>query len=285
MPKDWLLVSIAFLVSLSSNAATARDLPTKISAAVTYGHAAKPSIKSAKHSEKTKEAAAASGEAKEEANQAAFTNNHYVLTGSLPVNGYHKGAPVVVVVDKGSHSTYVLQLQGDHVARVLTVSNTIGSADKPTPPGRYTVLKKEMYPLWIPPVTIDPEQKPVQPYNLTHKNPLGVAAIYLDKFEIDLHGTNEPKLIRKSASHGCVRHSNADILRLFSMVNKGDVVYIVNKFRGKVLNKADFVRPNHVAETGGTTEPPTTQNADKSPAEQKSRNSRSVSVYWYTVDT
>jgi lipoprotein-anchoring transpeptidase ErfK/SrfK len=171
-----------------------------------------------------------------------FVNNHFVLTASLPTNGFHKGVPVVVIVDKSSHFTYVLQLQGDKVVRTLTVSNAVGSGDKPTPPGRYTVIRKEMYPEWVPPKTIDPDQKVVPPYNETHKNPLGVAAIYLDKFEIDLHGTNTPGQIRKSVSHGCVRHSNPDILQLYGMVNKGDVVYIINKFRGKVLTKNDFVR-------------------------------------------
>ena len=176
------------------------------------------------------------------ANQPPFTNNHYVLTGNFPTNGYHKGVPVVVIVDKSSHFTHVLQLQGDRIVRILTLSNNIGSLDTPTPPGRYTVVETKMYPKWIPPKDIDPKQKPVPPYNETHKNPLGVAAIYLNKFMIDLHGTNEPKLIRKSSSHGCVRHSNSDILKLFAVVHKGDVVYIVNRFRGKVLVRTDFVR-------------------------------------------
>lgn len=213
-------------------------------------------------------------------NAKPFVNNHYVLTGSLPVNGYHKGTPVVVVVDKGSHSTHVLQLQGQKIVRVMTVSNAIGSDDKPTPIGRYTVWKKEMYPKWIPPKTIDPKQKPVAPYNQTHKNPLGVAAIYLNKFDIDLHGTNEPNMIRQDASHGCVRHSNKDIMKLYGMIKQGDAVYIVNKFRGKVLQKSDFVRSNgahHVADQ--STEAP-------KPIEQPAPTKKSrVSLVWYTVDT
>ncbi len=70
------------------------------------------------------------------ANQPPFTNNHYVLTGSFPTNGYHKGVPVVVIVDKSSHFTHVLQLQGDRIVRILTLSNNIGALDTPTPPGR-----------------------------------------------------------------------------------------------------------------------------------------------------
>jgi len=169
-----------------------------------------------------------------------FVHNHYVLTGSLKVNGYHPNDPTLVIVDKGSHSTYVLQLQKGEVTRVLTVSNTIGTEEKPTPPGRYFVAIKKQFPTWIPPKTIDKKQKPVPPYNETHKNPLGVAAIYLDRDELVLHGTNDPGEIRQSASHGCVRHSNADISRLYGMVHKGDEVMIIRQFRGTVLNKADF---------------------------------------------
>jgi lipoprotein-anchoring transpeptidase ErfK/SrfK len=169
-----------------------------------------------------------------------FVNDHYVLTGSLKVNGYHPGDPTMIIVDKGSHSTYVLQLQNNQVTRVLTVSNAIGKEEKPTPPGRYYVLSKKQFPTWIPPKSIDKKQKPVPPYNETHKNPLGVAAIFLNKDELALHGTNDPSEIRQSASHGCVRHSNSDISKVYGMVHKGDTVLIIREFRGTVLNKSDF---------------------------------------------
>ncbi len=174
-------------------------------------------------------------------NEAPFVNGHYVLTGDFPVNGYHKDAPVVVIVDKSSHFTYALQLQDHKIVRILTISNAVGSADRPTPTGPYFVTQKKMYPVWVPPTSIDPKQKRVPPYNQTHKNPLGVAAIDLSKFDIELHGTNYPGAIRKSVSHGCIRHSNPDILKLYAIVNRGDRVYIVNKFRGKVLNQSDFI--------------------------------------------
>lgn len=169
-----------------------------------------------------------------------FINGHYVLGPTIKVNGYHPGEPVVVVVDKGSHFTHVLQLQKDTMARVLTVSNSIGSESTPTPPGRYLVVSKSVDPMWVPPKTIDPKQKPVEPYSKTKKNPLGVAKINLNKFEVALHGTNSPLQIRKNVSRGCVRHSNKDIMKLYGLVKTGTVVYIVNQWRGKVLNQTDF---------------------------------------------
>lgn len=169
-----------------------------------------------------------------------FINSHYVLKADMPVARYKSNAPTVVVVDKGSHFTHVLQLQNQQVVRVYSFSNAIGKRATPTPPGRYIVTRKRKWPSWIPPKSIDPRQKAVHPYNKDRKNPLGVAAISLNKFSIVLHGTNNPKLIRKDVSHGCIRHSNSDIGRLYGMVRRGTVVYIVNKFRGKVLHQRDF---------------------------------------------
>lgn len=172
--------------------------------------------------------------------QSPFIRGHYVVDNPLPIAQYKADAPTVVVVDKGSHFTHVLQLQNSRIYRVYSMSNAIGNDSTPTPPGRYTIARKRRWPSWIPPKSIDPRQKAVHPYNKDRKNPLGVAAISLNKFGIVLHGTNQPQLIRKDVSHGCVRHSNSDISRLFGMVRPGTVVYIVNKFDGKVLHQKDF---------------------------------------------
>ena len=172
--------------------------------------------------------------------ESVFVNNHYVLGPVMKMNGYHSDKPTVLVVDKGSHNTYALQLQSRGVVRVLTISNAIGSQDKPTPSGRYVVTGKKKYPEWIVPRTIKGKKRLYKPYNQDRNNPLGVAAIYLNKYELLLHGTNQPNLIRKSVSHGCIRHSNRDISQLYGMVRAGTPVYVVRRFRGTVLNKSDF---------------------------------------------
>jgi len=174
------------------------------------------------------------------ASRKPFINGNYVLGPEIKTNGYHSHQPTVVIVDKGSHFTHVLQLQKDEIVRIMTLSNSIGSDDTPTPPGRYYVVKKSLNPKWIPPKTIDPKQKPVEPYIKDKRNGLGVAKINLNKFEIVLHGTNAPNKIRKDVSHGCVRHSNKDIMKLYGLVKPGTIVYIVNQWRGKVINQRDF---------------------------------------------
>lgn len=181
-----------------------------------------------------------------------FIRGHYVLTSRIKKNGYHSRRPVVVIVDKGSHMTHVLQLQKlkgkEEVVRVLTVSNAVGKRSRPTSNGRYVVAGKARYPVWVPPKSADPQQKPVPPYNKDSRNPLGIAAIYLNKWDLLLHGTNAPWSIRRSVSRGCIRHSNHDIAILYGMVRRGTPVYIVNRFRGKVINRSDFVKqPIHRA--------------------------------------
>jgi lipoprotein-anchoring transpeptidase ErfK/SrfK len=57
-------------------------------------------------------------------------------------------------------------------------------------------------------------------------NPVGVIWIALNKKGIGLHGTSEPDSIGRSASHGCVRLANWDIVRLAGKVTKGVPVTI-----------------------------------------------------------
>lgn len=171
----------------------------------------------------------------------SFDNGELVLTKAPEKNGFHKGEPVVVVVDKGSHFTYIFQKQpDDRVVEVFRASNAVGKADTPTPNGPYLVFDKLKWPSWIPPKSIDPKQKAVQPFNKDRKNPLGVARIGLNKFGVFLHGTNSPQSIRKDASHGCIRHSNQDILKIFSMVDRGTTVIIADHMVGTKLNKKEF---------------------------------------------
>jgi lipoprotein-anchoring transpeptidase ErfK/SrfK len=143
---------------------------------------------------------------------------------------YIAGAPTSIVVDKGSHTTYVVQEQNSHPLIVFRARNAIGKASTPTPYGQYHVVTKELDPWWYPPPSIP--HAPVPPWSETHRNPLGVARIGLDRMRINLHGTNAPGLIGSSVSHGCIRHTNADIMQIFNMVHIGDPVLIVSHFAG-----------------------------------------------------
>jgi lipoprotein-anchoring transpeptidase ErfK/SrfK len=57
-------------------------------------------------------------------------------------------------------------------------------------------------------------------------NPVGVLWCALNKPGIGIHGTNQPQTIGRSASHGCMRVANWDIIRLSKMITPGMQVLI-----------------------------------------------------------
>lgn len=57
-------------------------------------------------------------------------------------------------------------------------------------------------------------------------SPVGVIWIALNKKGIGLHGTNEPETIGRAVSHGCVRLTNWDVVRLAQKVKPGVPVSI-----------------------------------------------------------
>jgi len=57
-------------------------------------------------------------------------------------------------------------------------------------------------------------------------NPVGVVWIALNKKGIGILGTNDPDSIGRSASHGCIRLANWDIVKLAEMVKRGTNVEV-----------------------------------------------------------
>ena len=58
------------------------------------------------------------------------------------------------------------------------------------------------------------------------RNPVGVMWIALNKKGIGIHGTDDPGSIGRSASHGCIRLANWDVVRLATKIRAGDQVSI-----------------------------------------------------------
>ncbi len=52
-------------------------------------------------------------------------------------------------------------------------------------------------------------------------NPVGLVWIDLSKPHYGIHGTPEPSTIGRTASHGCIRLTNWDALRLARLVKPG----------------------------------------------------------------
>lgn len=103
-----------------------------------------------------------------------------------------------------------------------------------TPRGTMYVQYKEELPVWrLPDWYFVENKRPVPPPNDPSreiKGALGVAAVYLGQ-DIAIHGTDRPELLGQRVSHGCIRLSNDNALRLFHNVQIGTPVVIVGKPR------------------------------------------------------
>jgi lipoprotein-anchoring transpeptidase ErfK/SrfK len=105
---------------------------------------------------------------------------------------------------------------------------TTGSEHDSLPVGDYTVTSV----LWHPPFHYNPDlfwdakatdsKVTIQP---GPNNPVGVVWVNLSLENYGLHGTPEPANIGHTESHGCVRMTNWDAVRIAVMVKPGTVVH------------------------------------------------------------
>ena len=102
-----------------------------------------------------------------------------------------------------------------------------GAAGFPTPTGIWRVNSKINNPTWINPRSAwsanMPATIPPGP-----NNPLGTKALALNAPGILIHATSDRASIGYSASHGCIRMTEADEADLFGRVSAGTIVAIVN---------------------------------------------------------
>ena len=127
---------------------------------------------------------------------------------------------------KGTLKAYA---DGDKLLAVYPA--TVGSTERPAPVGEWAVNTVAPRPTY----TYDPSRltfgKPKA--KLTIKagpnNPVGSTWIDLTKDTFGIHGTPDPRLVNKRASHGCVRLTNWDAAELGAAVVKGAKVVFEGK--------------------------------------------------------
>jgi len=93
--------------------------------------------------------------------------------------------------------------------------------------GKSHVARKAEWPSWRPPAEMlqrDPDLPKFMKGGL--KNPLGARALYLGSSLYRIHGTNAPWTLGRSASSGCIRMANADVIDLYKRVRVGAQVYV-----------------------------------------------------------
>lgn len=130
-----------------------------------------------------------------------------------------------IEVDKASSAVRAYASDGKLLA---TYPATVGSSTFPSPSGTMDVLAVAPAPKYY----FDPSDRSWGPdKELTiaagPNNPVGSTWIDLSKEGYGIHGTPDPRLIGKTASHGCVRLTNWDAEELGKAVSQGAEVSFV----------------------------------------------------------
>jgi lipoprotein-anchoring transpeptidase ErfK/SrfK len=128
---------------------------------------------------------------------------------------------VVITVSKASSA---LTVKDDSGRTIFYAPVTTGSAHDPLPLGQWKVLGVQFNPtfnynpelFWDADPSHAKAKLPAGP-----NNPVGLVWIELSKPHYGIHGTAEPSTIGRTESHGCVRLTNWDALKLAGMVKPG----------------------------------------------------------------
>jgi lipoprotein-anchoring transpeptidase ErfK/SrfK len=134
-----------------------------------------------------------------------------------------------VTVSKAPSQLVVLDADG---RLLFSAPVTSGSEHDPLPIGQWTVRDVYLLPVfhYNPDLFWDADpshaRTTIKP---GPNNPVGAIWIDLDREHYGLHGTPEPQTVGRSASHGCVRLTNWDALRLAQYVKAGTRVVFDEK--------------------------------------------------------
>jgi lipoprotein-anchoring transpeptidase ErfK/SrfK len=102
----------------------------------------------------------------------------------------------------------------------------IGMPGHSTPTGKFKVIRKSARPSWYNPGSAWARTMP-RYIGPGYYNPLGLRALYINSPGIRIHGTSKTWSMGQAASHGCVRLTNANIVRLYPRIPVGTPVWIV----------------------------------------------------------
>jgi lipoprotein-anchoring transpeptidase ErfK/SrfK len=133
-------------------------------------------------------------------------------------------APGTVVIDTGNTFLYLV-MPGNRAIRYGIGVGRDGFRWS----GTQAITKKAEWPDWTPPAEMIARQ-PYLPRFMAggETNPLGARAMYLGSTIYRIHGTNAPSTIGTRVSSGCIRLTNDDVADLYSRVNVGTKVIVLN---------------------------------------------------------
>jgi hypothetical protein len=126
-----------------------------------------------------------------------------------------------IVVDKSEGTMKVFDSSDKLVAQFIV---TTGSGHDPLPLGDWKVTNYS----FLPPFNYQPDlfwdvsdDKAEQKLPPGPNGPVGLAWLDLTKEHYGIHGTGAPETIGRAESHGCLRLTNWDVLRLSQMLKPG----------------------------------------------------------------
>jgi lipoprotein-anchoring transpeptidase ErfK/SrfK len=144
-----------------------------------------------------------------------------------PGEGRLAGQVARVEVDKTNEQVRAL----DGAGKVLAAfPATVGSAERPAPAGEWkvsTVVRDPTYTYDPARLTFGDKRHGRLTIAPGPNNPVGDVWIGLTAPTYGIHGTPDPALVGKTASHGCVRLTNWDAAELAGSVKKGTPVVFV----------------------------------------------------------
>ncbi|GAB3045500.1 L,D-transpeptidase [Acinetobacter apis] len=133
----------------------------------------------------------------------------------------------LIVAHKGAKQLYLFNSKNQMVG---SFPATIGSTDTPSPEGTYRVTNVTPNPWYSYSPSNFVQGKNLKPLSLPPgpNAPVGNIWIGLSKKSFGIHGTPQPSLISKTASHGCIRLTNWDANDLGRKVKSGTIAKFVN---------------------------------------------------------
>ncbi|MBY0494188.1 MAG: L,D-transpeptidase [Cyanobacteria bacterium] len=161
---------------------------------------------------------------------ARFASGEQITVPNVTVVSAAEGKPVPNILVKVSKSNSTLTVTDSTGAILMHAPVTSGSKRDPLPIGSWTVTAVARNPSfnYNPDLFWDAEPSDAKAKVPPGPNgPVGVVWIDINKPHYGLHGTPEPGTVGYASSHGCVRLTNWDALKLAAMVGKGTRVEFV----------------------------------------------------------
>ena len=158
---------------------------------------------------------------------AQFAAGEQITVPNVNVVSEAEGKPLPNVVVRVSKNTSALTVSDASGKVLMHAPVTSGSQHDPLPIGSWTVTAVARNPSfnYNPDLFWDADPKHAKAKVPPGPNgPVGVVWIDISKPHYGIHGTPEPSTVGHTQSHGCVRLTNWDALKLAAMVGKGTKV-------------------------------------------------------------